>query len=251
MKYIGIIPARYASTRFPGKSLAMINGKSMIQRVYEQASGSATLSYLVVATDDVRIEDHVRSFGGKVIMTSPLHKSGTDRCHEAIQKIVASDPVHNRFDVILNIQGDEPYLNPAQIDQVIGCFNNPSVTIATLMKKIDSSHELFDPNVVKVIIDASGNAIYFSRQPIPFLRDIKQTEWLQRHDFFKHTGIYAFRAEILNEIVKLAPSSLENAEALEQLRWLENNYSIYVQLTEYENISVDIPEDLSKFTNMS
>jgi 3-deoxy-manno-octulosonate cytidylyltransferase (CMP-KDO synthetase) len=251
MKCIGVIPARFASTRFPGKSLVMIHGKSMIRRVYEQASRAVSLSSLIVATDDPRIENHVKSFGGAVILTSPHHKSGTERCNEAVQRIIEADPANNQYDVVINIQGDEPYINPEQIDQVARCFNDLSVLIATLRKKIVTADDLSDPNVVKVITYTNNNAIYFSRQAIPYIRDVMEDKWISRHDFFKHIGIYGYRTEILGELVRLSPSPLENAEALEQLRWLENGYPIHVRETEYESISVDIPEDLSKFTNKS
>ena len=251
MKCIGVIPARYASTRFPGKPLVMIDGKSMIRRVYEQALQAVSLSFLIVATDDPRIENHVKSFGGTAVLTSQYHKSGTERCHEAVQRIIESDSANNQYDVVINIQGDEPYINPEQIDQVAGCFNDSSVRIATLSKKITTDHDLFDPNIVKVITSSKNNAIYFSRQAIPYIRDVKEDKWISRHDFFKHIGIYGYRTEILAELVRLSPSPLENAEALEQLRWLENGYPIYVRETEYESISVDTPEDLSKFTNKS
>jgi len=243
MKILGIIPSRYASTRFPGKPLAMIDGKSMIQRVYEQASKSPLLTKVVVATDDSRIFEHVRNFGGNVVMTSENHLNGTSRCLEVLAK---SD---ENYDVVVNIQGDEPFIDPEQINQVAELFENSEAEIATLVKKIDGSTELFNPNVVKAVFDREKKALFFSRQPIPFLRGIPKEEWLRKHDFFKHIGIYAYRCDVLKKIVKLKPSELEKAENLEQLRWLENGFNINVQVTAIEAVSIDTPDDLLKLTN--
>ncbi len=243
MKSIGIIPSRYASTRFPGKPLIKIKGKTMIQRVYEQATKSQKLSFVVVATDDKRIYDHVLSFGGKVLMTDTDHTNGTTRCNQIIS-ILESDNKH--FDIAVNIQGDEPYINPEQIDSVISLFENEKVQIGTLSKKIDSEVELFDPNVVKVIMDDYKNAIYFSRHPIPMLRGIDNSEWLDNFTFFKHIGIYGYKTNVLKQIAELPEGKLEQAEKLEQLRWLENKISISVNITEYESIAIDTKDDLLK-----
>ena len=248
MKIVGIIPARYASTRFPGKPLAMIDGKSMIQRVYEQSCKANVLSEVWIATDDNRIESHIKSFGGKVMLTSPNHKSGTERCNEVIQRLQA-DTSSRLFDVAINIQGDEPFIQPEQIEKVASCFLNPEVEIATLIKKIFDKTELFNPNVVKVITANDKKALYFSRQPIPFLRGMSENDWLTHHTYFKHIGIYAYRTETLRKLTMLQPSPLEIAESLEQLRWLENAYHIYTKQTDFESFSIDTPDDLSKLIN--
>jgi len=248
MNFVGIIPARYASTRFPGKPLAMIDGKSMIQRVYEQSCKANVLSEVWIATDDNRIESHIKSFGGKVMLTSPNHKSGTERCNEVIQRLQADTP-SRLFDVAINIQGDEPFIQPKQIEKVASCFLNPEVEIATLIKKISDKTELFNPNVVKVITANDKKALYFSRQPIPFLRGMPENDWLTHHTYFKHIGIYAYRTETLRKLTMLAPSPLEIAESLEQLRWLENAYHIYTKQTDFESFSVDTPDDLLKLIN--
>jgi 3-deoxy-manno-octulosonate cytidylyltransferase (CMP-KDO synthetase) len=248
MKFYGIIPARYASVRFPGKPLAMINGKSMIMRVYEQASGASCFSDVLVATDDDRIFGHVNEHGGKAIMTSDKHRSGTDRVFEAASRIIA-DKNDFHDSVIINIQGDEPFIDPVEIDRLAASFSRPQVSIATLIKKITSKEELFDRNVVKVITGKGRRALYFSRTPLPFVRDVDASDWLSEFSFYKHIGIYAYRADILKEISELPPSSLELAEGLEQLRWLENDYIIHTEETNYESISIDTPDDLLKFTN--
>ena len=240
MKIVGIIPARYASTRFPGKPLIDIAGKSMIQRVFEQAKKSISLAEVVVATDDVRIEQHVKAFGGNVIMTSESHQSGTDRCFEAIQKYSES------VDVVINIQGDEPFIQPQQIDLLAACFNANDVQLATLIKKVSNNEELFNVNTPKVIVDKNGNAIYFSRQTIPYIRERQQNDWQIQHTFYKHIGIYGYTIKALSEITVLEPSALERAEGLEQLRWIENGYKIKVNLTDFESIAIDIPDDLKK-----
>ena len=240
---IGIIPARYASSRFPGKPLTIINGKSMIQRVYEQSIKSEMLTEVIVATDDNRIKDHVNEFNGKAIMTSEFHKSGTERCNEVVEKMFKS----NMPDVVVNIQGDEPYINPSQIDKVVLCFENQNVQIATLAKKIISTDVIFDPNVVKVVFGENKKAIYFSRSPIPYLRGKDSQDWINNSEFYKHIGIYAYRSNILKSVCELQPSKLEKSESLEQLRWLENGFSIQVELTDYESYSVDVPEDILKF----
>lgn len=242
MKFIGIIPARYASTRFPGKPLALLGGKPMIQRVYEQVK--ETVDRVCVATDDERIEAAVKAFGGNVVMTSDQHRSGTDRCKEAYQKV--GEP----FDVIINIQGDEPFIHPEQIETIKRCFEDESVDIATLVKPFaadgDFESTLFNPNSPKVVVNKRMEAMYFSRSIVPYIRGKKYTEWLSAHVFYKHIGMYAYRADVLKEITALPPSSLEIAESLEQLRWLENGYKIKVGITEQETIGIDTPEDLEK-----
>lgn len=240
MNILGIIPARYASTRFPAKALALIAGKTMVQRVFEQASKATTLQRVVVATDHPEIYDHVSSFGGNVVMTSPHHPSGTDRCYEALQEIGGS------FDYVINIQGDEPFIHPEQIDTLASVLSDSSIQLATLVKKIEDIESLLDPNKVRVILNSRSEAIYFSRQAIPFIRGIEPDNWLEHHAFYKHIGMYAYRADILKEITHLPTSNLEKAESLEQLRWIENGYRIKVAITELESTGIDTPEDLEK-----
>jgi 3-deoxy-manno-octulosonate cytidylyltransferase (CMP-KDO synthetase) len=249
MKALGIIPARYASTRFPGKPLVEIRGKSMIMRVYEQASKAEMLDAVVVATDDRRIYNHVTEFNGSAVMTDENHLNGTSRCAEALQ--LFSKHHGDGFDAVVNIQGDEPFIDPSQVDQVVSILKNPENEIVTLARKVEDEVELFSPDVVKVIFDAEGRANYFSRQAIPFLRGISQQEWIQHYTFYKHIGIYGFRSDVLRKIVKLKESGIEKAEKLEQLRWLENAFRITVGITDLEAISIDTPEDLSKLTNIS
>lgn len=248
MKFIGIIPARYASTRFPGKPLAMIDGRSMVMRVFDQAKKATSLSVVAIATDDRRIFDHVTAHGGNAIMTSVTHVSGTDRVFEAATKLASDTEAFGDL-VIMNIQGDEPFIDPDAIDALAGVFRAPNVGIATLIKKITSSEELFNPNVVKVITGKGKQALYFSRSPLPFLRGIELSDWLSKHSYFKHIGIYAYRAEVLRQLAILEATSLEKAEGLEQLRWLSNGYVIHTEETDYESIAIDTPEDLSKITN--
>lgn len=241
MKFIGIIPARYASTRFPGKPLAILGGKTVIQRVYEQASKA--LDEVYVATDDDRILDAVESFGGKAVMTSSSHRSGTDRCHEAFTKIGQGQ------DVIVNIQGDEPFIQESQIEALKACFGDPATQIATLVKPFtvtDGLSALENPNSPKVVVDKDMNALYFSRSVIPYLRGIDKDEWLSKHVFYKHIGLYAYRAEVLKQITALPQSKLEVAESLEQLRWLDNGYTIKVGITDVETVGIDTPEDLER-----
>lgn len=240
--FAGIIPARFASTRFPGKPLVLIGGKPMIQRVYEQASKSLDTVY--VATDDEKIYNAVTGFGGKVLMTSPDHQSGTDRCAEAVNKITAGEGTG--IDVVINIQGDEPFIRPEQIDLLISCFSDRSVEIATLVRKTEAGEDIFNPNQPKVILDAAGNAIYFSRAAIPFIRGTEMTEWSQKHTYYKHLGLYAYKTDVLNKITLLPRSPLEITESLEQNRWLENGYKIRTALTTWESIGIDTPEDLEK-----
>lgn len=243
MQFVGIIPSRYASTRFPGKPLANIGGKTMIQRVYEQASKA--LEHVYVATDDERIAENVNSFGGNVVMTSKDHKSGTDRCSEAIRKIT-SEELNLKFDVVINIQGDEPFIKPEQIRLLKSCFEDETVQIATLTKDITEKDDIFNSNVVKVVRNKESRAIYFSRSPLPFIRNEPAENWHNVFLFQKHLGIYAYRVPILKEITALSPSSLELAESLEQNRWLENGYSIYVETTSFETVAIDTPDDLEK-----
>ena len=242
MKFIGIIPARYASTRFPGKPLADMNGKPMIQRVYEQVKD--VLDSVCVATDDIRIENAVKAFGGQVVMTSDKHRSGTDRCYEAYQKIGEG------YDVIVNIQGDEPFIHPEQIQTIKTCFADANTQIATLVKPFRSEADfettIFNPNSPKVVLNKNNEPLYFSRSIIPYIRGKKYTEWLPSHTFYKHIGLYAYRAQVLKEITQLPQSALELAESLEQLRWLENGYKIKVGITEQETIGIDTPEDMEK-----
>jgi 3-deoxy-manno-octulosonate cytidylyltransferase (CMP-KDO synthetase) len=241
-QFIGIIPARYASSRFPGKPLADIRGKTMIQRVYEQASKALSMVY--VATDDDRIAGAVKAFGGKVVMTSLHHQSGTDRCAEAV--LIAEQEQGLTYDVILNVQGDEPFIEPSQLELVKSCFTDERTQIATLARKISSREELFDPNRPKVVLNGNREAVFFSRSTIPFIRGIDKDHWLTAHTFYGHIGLYGFRRDVLPEITTLQQSPLELAESLEQLRWIENGYRIAVRITTYDSSGVDTPEDLAK-----
>mgnify|MGYP001768998786 CR=1 FL=1 len=242
LRYLGIIPARYASSRFPGKPLAEIHGKPMIRCVYEQASKA--LDNVYVATDDERIFNAVKDFGGKVVMTSASHKSGTDRCAEAVELAEKEQSV--RYDVVLNVQGDEPFIEPAQLELLKSCFSQRNTQIATLVKKVSSKDELFDPNRPKVVVSNRQEALYFSRSTIPYVRNTGQDSWLSVHEFFIHIGLYGFRRNVLTEITALPQSPLELSESLEQLRWIENGYRIAVRATTYESFGVDTPEDLQK-----
>lgn len=236
---VGIIPARYDSTRFPGKPLAMLGGKTMIRRVYEQAS--LALTEVAVATDNELIYNEVLSFGGTVVMTSPEHRSGTDRCFEAVTKL------HKKYDIVVNIQGDEPFIRPEQILLLASCFTDSSVSIATLARVIqptDYPHLLENPNVVKVVFSKGMNAQYFSRSVIPFVRNTQKQDFLPCGVYHAHMGLYAFRTDVLKEIVSLSPSEHEELESLEQLRWLDNDYRIKVALTHFESFGIDTPEDL-------
>lgn len=240
MRILGIIPARFASTRFPGKPLAPIAGKTMIQRVYEQASQSASLVDVIVATDDERIYDAVSAFGGRAVMTDPVHPSGTDRCAEALH---ASGIIS---DAVINIQGDEPFISPHQIDLVADVLKQGQFSIATLVKVIQDETELFSPNIPKVVLDFDGSALYFSRQAIPHLRGVPESQWLGSHRFFKHIGIYGYTAEVLPQLTKLEQGILEKAESLEQLRWLEHGLRIGTRVTDLETVSVDVPADIER-----
>ncbi len=247
MAVLGIIPARYASTRFPGKPLARINGKSMIRRVYEQCLLAGKPDKIVVATDDERIFNQVQEFGGEVVMTEEEHQNGTSRCVEALS--IIEEKTGKSFDFIINIQGDEPFINPLQIDKVASLLEKTPVQIATLGKKIDKKEDLFDPNVVKLVTNKDHKALYFSRQPIPHVREAEMDQWLEKADFYKHIGIYGYKRDVLTEIVALPPGKLEVAERLEQLKWMENGYDIFVDYTDFDSFSVDTPDDLLKFTN--
>ena len=239
MKVVGIIPSRYASTRFPSKPLQMIKGKTMIQRVWEQAWKSK-LDAVVVATDDMRIADEVLKFGGQYVLTDPNHRSGSDRCQEALYIL------EDQYDAVVNIQGDEPFIDPAQINQVIELIGRDDTQLASLAKRIEEEDELFSPNVVKVVMDKQGNALYFSRNPIPFMRNLDHDKWLQKGEFYKHIGLYAYKTETLCQIAGMQSTALEMAESLEQLRWLENGLKIRMGITQLESISIDTQEDLEK-----
>ena len=244
MNFIAIIPARYASTRFPGKPLADIGGMSMIERVYTQATKA--LEHVWVATDDQRIADEVNRFGGRVMMTSTTHRSGTDRCCEALEKIEAETGLS--FDVVINIQGDEPFVDPSQIKALMEQFREPATDIATLARPFPtggSYDAIADPNLVKVVMGTNGKALYFSRSVIPFVRNVEKSEWVAHTPYFTHVGMYAYRVATLKEIVRLPQSSLELAESLEQLRWLQGGYNIRVGITELRTIGIDTPEDLA------
>ena len=241
LKFIVIIPARYASTRFPAKPLALLDGKPVIERVYEQVKG--VVERVVVATDDERIYQAVEAFGGEVVMTSTEHRSGTDRCWEAYQK------VGQQYDVVINVQGDEPFIAHSQLRAIMACFEDEATDIATLVKPFaeeDGLAALENPNSPKVVLDAASRAIYFSRSVIPYLRGVERSEWLKEHTFYKHIGMYAFRADVLREITALPQSALEKAESLEQLRWLENGYKIGVGISDVETVGIDTPEDLER-----
>ena len=244
MKYFGIIPARYASTRFPGKPLAMIGGKSMIRRVYEQASQCSLFEKVVVATDDERIFSHVLEFG-EAVMTAGHHRSGTDRCLEAMERISGQQQASER-DVVINIQGDEPFIQPEQIEELASLFHDPVTGIGTLVKRITETDELFNPNIVKVVFDRQFQALYFSRWPIPFLRGEEKEQWLSHHRFFRHVGMYAYRLGILKKITSLPFGALEKAESLEQLRWLQHGYPVRLAETSVVSPGIDTPEDLGR-----
>ncbi len=241
MKSLAIIPARYASTRFPAKPLATLGGKLIIQRVYEQVKRA--VEDVVVATDDDRIIAAVEAFGGRAVMTSTEHRSGTDRCYEALQKVGGD------YDIVINVQGDEPFIQPEQIHSLVSCFEDEATDIATLVKPFtaeDGIEALENPNSPKVVISRDMKAIYFSRSVIPYIREVERAEWLTKHTFYKHIGMYAFRAKTLGEVTALAQSSLELSEKLEQLRWLESGYRIGVGITDIETIGIDTPDDLRR-----
>lgn len=238
MKFIGIIPARYASTRFPGKPLALLDGKPVIQHVYEKVA--AVLEAAYVATDDERIYDAVKSFGGQVVMTRTDHKSGTDRIEEAIEKI------GGEWDVVVNVQGDEPFVAKSQLDTICHCFDDPTTQIATLGKPFESMEAVQNPNSPKIVVDNMGFAMYFSRSVIPYVRGKEESSWLTHYPFLKHLGIYAYRKDVLRQVTQLPQSSLEIAESLEQLRWLQNGFKIKVGTTDVETVGIDTPQDLER-----
>jgi len=239
---IGIIPARYASTRFPGKPLVLIGDKPMVQWVYEQSAKA--LNHVYVATDDNRIYEAVKRFGGNAVMTSPDHQSGTDRCVEALDAIEKA--LGREFDVVINIQGDEPFIDPRLLITLQGSFSNPVAEIATLVKPLVEEFDLNDPNKCKVVFNMAMEAIYFSRAPIPYPRSQPSNEIATHHPYYQHVGIYAYRSKVLREIALLSPSRLELTESLEQLRWLENGYKIHVNIVEHASIGIDTPEDLAR-----
>ena len=242
MKFLALIPARYASTRFPGKPLADLMGKPMIQHVYEKAHAVFDACY--VATDDPRIEQAVLSFGGRVVMTSSEHPSGTDRCREALVEVERE--TGTVFDVVVNIQGDEPFVSREQLELIQQCFEDSGTDIATLVKPFGPQEDVFNPNSPKVVVSAQGYALYFSRSIIPYMRNISPEQWPDKHVYYKHIGMYGYRADILSQITRLPQSSLEIAESLEQLRWLQNGYTIKVGITTQETIGIDTPDDLQK-----
>lgn len=245
MKFLAIIPSRYASTRFPGKPLTLLGGKTVVQRVYERVS--KVFTDVCVATDDDRIATAVRDFGGNVVMTSSSHRSGTDRCCEAADKLGLQP------DVVVNVQGDEPFIETSQLESVIRCFDDEATDIATLVKPFaatDGWEALSNPNSPKVVVDNDDNAIYFSRSVIPYLRGVPQQEWLQHHTYYKHIGLYAYRMKVLHEICTMPQGQLEIAESLEQLRWLQAGYRIKVGYTQVETVGIDTPEDLRKAENL-
>lgn len=241
MKVVGIIPARYSSTRFPGKPLAEILGKSMIERVYLQAKKSDKLDDVIVATDDPRIFNHVTGFGGRVMMTKNHHPNGTSRCYEIVKTLEMNN---EEYDVVVNIQGDEPYIDPGHISELVSLFNDDKTEISSLSTLISEEKELFNSNAVKVVTDYKGKALYFSRQAVPFVMETEHKDWLKKTNFFKHIGIYAYRTNILKTIVKLPTMPLEQSERLEQLRWLEHGFSIRIKNVDYKGIGIDTPEDL-------
>jgi 3-deoxy-manno-octulosonate cytidylyltransferase (CMP-KDO synthetase) len=237
---LGIIPARYASTRFPGKPLADIAGMTMIERVYRQAVKSKSLSKVLVATDDARIISHVNNFGGEAVMTSPDHPSGTDRCYEALKKISGN------FKYVINIQGDEPFIDPRQIDELAELLKDGKTELATLMMPVHSSEELFSNTTAKIVVNSKSEALYFSRQAIPFFRDKEPSEWHKYFTYYLHVGMYAYRTDVLERITKLPPSPLEKTEMLEQLRWLENGFTICCGITDIKSYPVDKPDDIPR-----
>lgn len=237
---LGIIPARYASTRFPGKPLIEIEGKTMIRRVYEQAAKSASLDHIVVATDDVRIANHVRSFKGNVVLTAPDHESGTDRCWDACLQTGGD------FDYVINIQGDEPFIDPSQIDLLAATLKDGTTELATLIIPVDNPEVLFDKGEVKVVLNDRMEGLYFSRMVIPFIKGVPESEWHLHYAYHRHVGLYAYRRDVLEAVTKLPVSSLEKAESLEQLRWLEAGYKIKCAVTAFDSHCIDAPEDVEK-----
>jgi 3-deoxy-manno-octulosonate cytidylyltransferase (CMP-KDO synthetase) len=247
LSVVGIIPARYGSTRFPGKPLADVFGKSMISRVYEQAGKAKSLTYVYVATDDRRIFDHVKSFGGRAVLTSIDHRSGTDRCAEALRLIQKELP-EEIIEQVVNIQGDEPFIDPSQIDTLVRHIITRRSDIATMVRVISTEEELFNSNVVKVVVNTRNGAVYFSRNPIPYFRSAERAQWVHKHRYYKHIGIYAYSARSLPELAQLSPTANEIAESLEQLRWIDHGYSISIAYTDKDTFGIDTPEDLRKIS---
>ena len=243
MKVLAIIPSRYPSTRFPGKPLALLAGKPIVQWVWERVSAISAVSRTVVATDDRRIADAVEAFGGCAMMTADTHRSGTDRCGEVLQTLERQG---EQYDVVVNVQGDEPFVAAAQVERLVAAFVDPAVLIATLKTPIRSEAELWSENNVKVVCNRHGNALYFSRLPLPFRRGVAKGQWLEQGPYFKHVGVYAFRAEVLPHLCAMPVGGLEQAESLEQLRWLEAGYPIAVAETDRANIGIDTPDDLAE-----
>jgi 3-deoxy-manno-octulosonate cytidylyltransferase (CMP-KDO synthetase) len=237
---VGIIPARFASTRFPGKPLIDIQGKTMIQRVYEQAKKSTSLNKVVVATEDERIRQHVLSFGGEAVMTAADHPTGTDRCWEALQQ------VGGRYQYVINIQGDEPFIDPSQIEQLASVLRDGKTELATLMIPVDSEAVLFDPGEAKIVVNEKMQALYFSRTVIPYLKGVEKGEWHTHHRYYRHVGMYAYRTDVLAQITKLGVSPLEKAESLEQLRWIEHGFTVQCALTGFDSHCIDTPDDIQK-----
>lgn len=246
LSFLAVIPARYASTRFPGKPLAVINGKTMIRRVFERTS--EVFEHCWVATDDSRIESEVRSFGGCVTMTSAEHRSGTDRCAEALEKIQNQSGMS--FDVVVNVQGDEPFIAPEQLTLLKSLFDRPDTQLATLVKPFGEDEDIFNPNSPKAILSPDGEALWFSRSAIPYLRGHEPSAWSSVHTYYKHIGLYAYRSDVLKEITALPQSPMEKAESLEQLRWIENGYRIRAAVTHAESLGIDTPEDLDKISGL-
>ncbi len=237
---VAIIPARYASTRYPGKPLIDINGRTMIERVYEQVSKAKLISKVVVATDDQRIFDHVRSFGGEVLMTAEHHPSGTDRCRDALLQLKED------YQYVINVQGDEPFIDPQQIDELAAVLQDGTTELATQMIAVDSYEMLFDRGEVKIVLNTNNEALYFSRMVIPFIKGVEEKEWHKHHAYYRHVGMYAYRRDVLEKITELPVSSLEKAESLEQLRWLENGFKIKCVETKFDSHCIDTPEDVEK-----
>lgn len=242
MNFIAIIPARYASTRFEGKPLVDIFGEPMVVRVFRRAS--QVFRYVVIATDNEQIKNRAKEFGCEVVMTSSEHPSGTDRCNEALTK--AEELFQMKFDVVVNIQGDEPFIQTEQLEQIKGAFDDQGVDIATLIKPFGEGEDVFNPNSPKVVISTKGRALYFSRSVVPYLRGKELSEWQKSHVFYKHIGLYAYRSNVLREITKLPQGVLEKCESLEQLRWLENGYQIKCEITNAESYAIDTPADLEQ-----
>lgn len=243
MKFLGIIPARYHSSRFPGKPLANIQGKTMLQRVYEQTSQCTLLDKVIIATDHEQIFQHALSLGAQVVMTSEHHPSGTDRCYEAYTNL------NEHYDVVVNIQGDEPFISPTQIELLITKFK-PTDEIATLMIACNDYQTLFSEGEAKIVLDKNNYALYFSRSVIPYIKGVPKERWHLHHTYYRHVGMYAYRTDILKEITQLTPSILEKQESLEQLRWLENGYKILCIETQHDSHGIDYPEDIEKVINL-